>query len=176
MESDARAIRIFSALQEEKSSNWTEGHYQRYLPAVEHLPVELQRAWVHYGIHPTTVIQMSPELVECYSILPLGPDRCKIVGFSLAHEDERREMKAARHLNSRISRQVLKESLTICQWTDEGVRSDSYSGGTLSTTECGVSQFQRRIRELIPVARCHDRPKLGEVAAINARMRLRVKS
>jgi phenylpropionate dioxygenase-like ring-hydroxylating dioxygenase large terminal subunit len=174
LEHDSRGSRSFSALQEKISSNWTESHYQRLLPAVEQLPEDLQRAWIYYGIHPTTVIQISPDLVECYSVLPMGPDRCKLVGFTLAHEDERREMKAARYLNSRIVRQVLEEDLDICHSVDEGIRSDSYSSGGLSTLESGVAQFHQRIRELIPVASCHERPQLGEVAVRNNEMRLQV--
>jgi phenylpropionate dioxygenase-like ring-hydroxylating dioxygenase large terminal subunit len=175
LQNDALGRRAFAALQEKKSSNWTEGHYQKLLPEVEHLPEYLQRAWIYYGIYPTTVIQISPELVECYSVQPVGPDRSRLIGFSLAHEDDRPEMKVARYLNSRITRQALIEDLEICHWSDEGIRSDSYSGSELSTLASGVNSFQQRLRELIPVARCQERPRAGEVAAKNAEMRLKIR-
>ena len=69
-------------------------------------------------------------------------------------------MRAARYLSDRIIRQIVKEDIDFCSWTDTGVRSTSYSGGFLSEHESGVRLLQDRIRALIPVANLasHRRP------------------
>jgi phenylpropionate dioxygenase-like ring-hydroxylating dioxygenase large terminal subunit len=168
--------RAFSQLQERESSKWGERAYQRILPVVDHLPKELQRAWIYYAVFPTAVLQVSPDLVDCYQVLPRGPDECELLTFSVALEDERREMRAARYLTSRIVRQVVREDLDFCHWTNAGVRSDGYSGGVLSELEGGVRHFYDQICELIPVARCSEKPTRlsghhANLADINQAMR-----
>jgi phenylpropionate dioxygenase-like ring-hydroxylating dioxygenase large terminal subunit len=150
---------------------WTERAYQRLLPVVEHLPEDHRRAWVYYGVFPSAVFQVSPDLVDCYQVLPTGPGRCRLHGFAVALEDDRREMRAARYLNERIIRRVAQEDLAFCRWTDGGVRSSSYSGGVLSDREVGVRQLRDRIYDLIPVARRREAPPAGSVAATNEEMR-----
>ena len=141
--------------------------YQRLLPEVEHLPLEHRRAWLYYGIFPSAVLQITPDLVDAYQVLPVSPNECQLMGFSVGLEDDRREMRAARYLNGRIVREVLREDLDFCRWTDTGVRSSGYRGGFLSNLESGVREFHEKIRELIPVAGCSDAPLIGRVAAVN---------
>jgi len=167
--------RAFSVLREQESSNWAERAYQRILPVVEHLPRELQRAWVYYAMFPSAVLQVSPDLVDCYQVLPTGPGECQLMTFQVALDDERREMRAARYLTSRIVRQVVKEDLDFCRWTYAGVRSDGYQGGVLSELEGGVRALHDRIRGLIPVAGCAEKPTslhgaASDLASINAAM------
>jgi phenylpropionate dioxygenase-like ring-hydroxylating dioxygenase large terminal subunit len=169
-ESRGDASRSFSVLQSTESPVWTERAYQRLLPVALHLPEAYQRAWAYYGIFPTSVLQISPDLVDCYQVLPVGPGRCQLRGFSVALEDDRREMRAARYLTSRIVRQIVEEDLDFCRWTDAGIRSSGYPGGVLSSLESGVRELQDRIRELIPVARCRERPAPGTVRSLNEQM------
>jgi phenylpropionate dioxygenase-like ring-hydroxylating dioxygenase large terminal subunit/AcrR family transcriptional regulator len=164
--------RSFAVVQEAESSGWSERMYQRLLPRVEHLPEDRRRAWIYYGIFPTAVLAITPALVDCTQVLPLGPDRCRIHGFRVALEDPRREMRAARYLNSRIVRSVVKEDLELCANAHGGVRSSGYCGGPLSDLESGVRRFQDRIRDLVPAARSAARPAPGHVAELNERMRI----
>ncbi|MCH7601050.1 MAG: Rieske 2Fe-2S domain-containing protein [Myxococcales bacterium] len=165
--SSSDGSRAFSVLQDKESPVWTERMYQRLLPEVEHLPLEHRRAWLYYGIFPSAVLQVSPDLVDAYQVLPVSPNECQLMGFSVGLEDDRREMRAARYLNGRIVREVLREDLDFCRWTDTGVRSSGYRGGFLSNLESGVREFHEKIRELIPVASCSDAPLIGRVAAVN---------
>lgn len=169
--------RSFSRLVERESTNWVERAYQRILPPVDHLPKPLQRAWVYYSLFPSAVFQVRPDQVECYQMLPQGPDSSRLMTFSMALEDDRREMRAARYLTSRIVRQVVKEDLQFCSWTHAGMHTSAYRGGMLSDLESGVRALQERIRELIPVARCAEKPgalaRAGQdLAAQNEAMRL----
>ena len=161
----------FAVLQEQDSPVWSERAYQRLLPEVAHLREEYRRAWTYYGIFPTTVFLLTPDLVGTYQVLPDGPERCTIQRFAVALEDERREMRAARYLNRRIGRNIIKEDIEFCAWTDAGVRSSSYQGGMLSGRESGVRRFHQQIRQLIPVAGQQDAPPTGRVAAVNEKVR-----
>ena len=170
-ESSAADAQPFAVLQGKESPVWCERAYQRLLPKVAHLDEAYQRAWTYYGIFPTTVFLLTPDLVGTYQVLPDGPERCTIQRFAVALEDDRREMRAARYLNRRIGRNIIKEDLEFCTWTDAGVRSSSYQGGVLSGKESGVKRFHERIRQLIPVAGQQEPPPTGRVAAINDKVR-----
>jgi len=160
----------FAVLQKQESPIWCERAYQRLLPEVAHLSESYQRAWTYYGIFPTTVFLLTPDLVGTYQVLPNGPEQCTIQRFAVALEDDRREMRAARYLNRRIGRNIIKEDLEFCSWTDAGIRSSSYDGGVLSGRESGVGRFHERIRKLIPVAGQQDTPPTGLVAMVNEKM------
>jgi phenylpropionate dioxygenase-like ring-hydroxylating dioxygenase large terminal subunit/DNA-binding transcriptional regulator YbjK len=168
---NARASRSHATLQERPSSNWVERSYQRLLPEVAHLPENLRRAWVYYGFGPAFSMQLTPDLVDCYQVLPLGPDRCRIAGFSLALDDDRPPMRAARYLNQRLTRQVVKEDIDFCHWADGGLRTSGYPGGVLSELEFGVRVFQDWICEVLPVANRTEEPPMGMVSALNNGMK-----
>jgi len=170
-QSSAADAQPFAVLQDRESPVWCERAYQRLLPKTAHLDEKYQRAWTYYGIFPTTVFLITPDLVGTYQVLPDGPERCTIQRFAVALEDDRREMRAARYLNRRIGRNIIKEDIEFCTWTDTGVRSSSYQGGVLSGQESGVRRFHERIRQLIPVARQQDPPPTGRVAAVNDKVR-----
>jgi phenylpropionate dioxygenase-like ring-hydroxylating dioxygenase large terminal subunit len=138
----------------------------------ERLPAEHHRAAACYPIFPAAVLKISPNLVECLQALPVSPTQCRIRRFEVALEDDRREKRVARYLNSRLSRATLAANLNICGWTDQGIRSGSYRGGILSDLESSVREFHRKVRELIPVARRRDAPAPGRLAALNDEMRL----
>jgi phenylpropionate dioxygenase-like ring-hydroxylating dioxygenase large terminal subunit len=161
------AERPRAALRESASAGWSERMYQRLLPDVETLPLELRRAWICYAVFPATTLRVSPDLVACRQVIPLGPDKCRIHEFGVAAVDSRREMRAARYLRSRIMRRVVGEDLDFCTWTNAGVRSSRYRGGFLSEHEAGVARFQDRIRALLPVATLAERPAPGRVARRN---------
>jgi phenylpropionate dioxygenase-like ring-hydroxylating dioxygenase large terminal subunit len=114
---------------------------------------------------------LTPDLVDCYQVLPMGPDRCRIDGFSLVLDDDRPQMRAARYLNQRLTRQVIKEDINFCHWTDGGLRTSGYPGGMLSELEFGVRDFQDWIRELLPVANRAEAPPAGTVFALNDGMK-----
>jgi phenylpropionate dioxygenase-like ring-hydroxylating dioxygenase large terminal subunit/AcrR family transcriptional regulator len=170
-EPSAAGEQPFAVLQDEESPVWSERAYQRLLPEVAHLDQAYQRAWTYYGVFPTTVFLLTPDLVGTYQVLPDGPEHCTIQRFAVALEDDRREMRAARYLNRRIGRNIIKEDLEFCSWTDAGIRSSSYQGGVLSGQESGVVRFHERIRKLIPVAKLHDAPPTGRVSALNETVR-----
>jgi phenylpropionate dioxygenase-like ring-hydroxylating dioxygenase large terminal subunit len=77
-EPSAAGAQPFAVLQDEESPVWSERAYQRLLPEVAHLSEAYQRAWTYYGIFPTTVFLLTPDLVGTYQVLPDGPEHCTI--------------------------------------------------------------------------------------------------
>ena len=161
----------YSVLRDRESSVWSERAYQRLLPEVPHLPEDLRRAWVYYGLFPSAVVQACPDVADCYQVVPTGPESCQIQTFRVGLPDSRREMRVARYLSERIIRSVVDEDLALCRFTNEGVKSGRYAGGYLSKLESGVGIFRDELRELIPVARLWDRPARGRVATVNAQLK-----
>jgi phenylpropionate dioxygenase-like ring-hydroxylating dioxygenase large terminal subunit/AcrR family transcriptional regulator len=156
---------------DEPSPVWSERLYQGLLPEVEFLPEDARRCWKYYGLFPRAVVNVTPDLAYYYQYLPLGPGKCRMVGQALTLEDERREMRAARYLNMRITRKMIAEEAEICRGIDAGGRSSSYRGGYLSDLEAGVRVMWDRIRALIPVARSAKAPAMGRVRERNEAMR-----
>jgi phenylpropionate dioxygenase-like ring-hydroxylating dioxygenase large terminal subunit/AcrR family transcriptional regulator len=169
-DSDADAHGAASLL-DEKVPAWSQRTYQRLLPELDCVPAEYRREAIHYPIFPGSVLKISPDFVECVQALPVGPRQCQIRGFAVAPADDRREMRAARYLNTRLSRAALAKALDICRWTDAGIRSGSYRGGVLSDLESSVRQFHQKIREHLPVSKWRESPESGRVATLNLEMR-----
>jgi len=164
---NTRICRSCSTLQERTSNDWSERSYRQLLPETPQLPDRLRGSWIHYGFNPSFGMQLTPDRVDCCQVLPMGPDRCRIDGFSLALDDDRREMRAARYLNQRITRRLIRENIELCYSADGGVRTSGYPGGVLSELESGVRDFQDWIREILPVANRAEAPATGTVAALN---------
>jgi len=166
-----RIYRACSTLQDRPSNGWSERSYRRLLPDTAQLPDSLRGSWVHYGFNPSFGMQLTGDRVDCYQVFPIGPDRCRIDGFSLALDDHRREMRAARYLNQRITRELIQENIDLCYSANGGVRSSGYRGGVLSELESGMRDFQDWIREVLPVANRLEAPPTGTVSALNDAMR-----
>ena len=167
---ESGASRASLTLRDAPSSVWSERLYQELLPEREQLPQSARRSWTYYGLFPRAVISLTPDLVYWYQYLPLGPEKCRMVGQALALDDERREMRAARYLNLRINRRVAAEDMALCRTVDAGVRSSGYGGGYVSDLESGVRAHQARIRALLPVSRRNVAPAPGTLAALNSEM------
>jgi len=169
-ESPAAGESPFAVLQEKESPIWCERAYQRLLPEVAHLSQPHQRAWTYYGIFPTTVFLLTPDLLGAYQVQPNGPEQCTIQRFAVALEDDRREMRAARYLGGRINRLVGQEDVALVANVQAGLASRSYDVGLLSDKEQRIREFHSLIRAIVPVAALRQAPPFGAVAARNEEM------
>ena len=66
---------------------------------------------------------------------------------------------------------MIREDLSLCRFTNEGVKSGRYAGGLLSELESGVGIFCDELRDRIPVAGVRERPAQGRVATLNAQLK-----
>jgi phenylpropionate dioxygenase-like ring-hydroxylating dioxygenase large terminal subunit len=141
------------------SPRWSERMYQQLVGKVSaDLPEAHRRRWSFYSMLPNLGIDVFPDQMDFFQVLPRGPGKCVIRGQSFAHPDDRREMKIVRYLASRINRQVQREDEFLCRRVQEGLASASYEPGPLSRLENCMLEFHDLLREKIPEARYPSAP------------------
>ena len=153
--------RMEGDLVDKPSANPSERAYQRLLPRVEHLPQSHQRKWLYYKLFPNVAFDIYPDQVDFMQFLPVSARETVIREISYALPDERREMKAARHLNWRINRRVNAEDTELITRVQLGMQSASYKAGPLGTSEVCLRSFAQKLRKLIPEARLSSPPPPG---------------
>lgn len=166
IEAEAHVDRMWGAMVDRESANWSERMYQKLLPPVPHLPEERQRFWLYFKLWPNVAFDIYPDQIDFMQWLPTGPTTCLIREISYVLPDDPnykwgREMRAARYLNWRINRQVNAEDTALITRVQQGMASRSFSMGPLSDKEVCLRHFCRRIRDLIPEARLGRQPAAG---------------
>jgi phenylpropionate dioxygenase-like ring-hydroxylating dioxygenase large terminal subunit len=152
--------RGLSWMRDKDSSRWSEGLYQRLIgKAATHLPEDLRRCWRFYSALPNLGIDIFPDQMDFFQVLPDGPGRCIIRGAVFGLPDDRREMRAARYLSSRINTQVNNEDRWLCSRVQRGLASPSYRPGPLSRLERWMLEFHDLLRERIPEFRLANPPE-----------------
>ncbi|MBS0580454.1 MAG: aromatic ring-hydroxylating dioxygenase subunit alpha [Proteobacteria bacterium] len=156
---DRGVARGASWLRERPSPKWTERMYQKMVGAVSgHLPEADRRRWSFYSMLPNLGIDVFPDQMDFFQVLPRGPGQCTIRGQVFGLPDTRREMRIVRYLNARINRQVQREDEFLCTRVQEGLASPSYEPGPLSSIEGWMLQFHDLLRARIPEARLPSAP------------------
>jgi phenylpropionate dioxygenase-like ring-hydroxylating dioxygenase large terminal subunit len=146
--------RGISWLRERPSSRWSERMYQELIGKVAgDLPESHRRRWSFYSSLPNLGIDVFPDQMDFFQVLQRGAGKCTIRGASYGLPDERREMRIARYLSSRINRQVQREDESLCKRVQQGLASPSYEPGPLSRLENCMLEFHDLLRERIPEAR-----------------------
>jgi phenylpropionate dioxygenase-like ring-hydroxylating dioxygenase large terminal subunit len=153
--------RMEGDLADKESPNPSERAYQRLLPRVDHLPESHQRKWLYYKLFPNVAFDIYPDQVDFMQFLPVSATETVIREISYAVPDERREMRAARHLNWRINRRVNAEDTELITRVQLGMQSASYKAGPLGTSEVCLRSFAKKLRRLIPEARLEQAPPGG---------------
>ncbi|MGN6849453.1 MAG: aromatic ring-hydroxylating oxygenase subunit alpha [Sphingomicrobium sp.] len=161
IEAQEHVDRMEGDLVEKESTNASERAYQRLLPRVDHLPASHQRKWLYYKLFPNVAFDIYPDQVDFMQFLPVSSTETVIREISYALPDERREMRAARHLNWRINRRVNAEDTELITRVQLGMQSGSYRAGPLGTSEVCLRSFARKLRRLIPQARLEQAPAAG---------------
>jgi phenylpropionate dioxygenase-like ring-hydroxylating dioxygenase large terminal subunit len=155
-------------LVEKVSANFSERAYQRLLPRVEHLPESHQRKWLYYKLFPNVAFDIYPDQVDFMQFVPVSAAETVIREISYALPDDRREMRAARHLNWRINRRVNAEDTELITRVQLGMQSARYRPGPLGKSEVCLRSFARKLRKLIPEARLEQPPPPGWSRQSNA--------
>ena len=169
IEARAHVDRMEGDLAEKESANPSERAYQRLLPRVDHLPESHQRKWLYYKLFPNVAFDVYPDQVDFMQFLPVSSTETVIREISYAIPDERRQMRAARHLNWRINRRVNAEDTELIARVQLGMQSPAYRPGPLGTSEVCLRSFAQKLRKLIPEARLEAPPPSGWSRLANAR-------
>ena len=149
-----------SWLRDAESSRWSERLYQRLVPQIAtHLPDKSRRAWRFFSALPNLGIDVFPDQMDFFQVLPDGPGRCIIRGGVFGLPDARPEMRALRYLSSRINTQVNDEDRLLCARVQRGLASSSYRPGPLSQLERWMREFHDLLRERIPEFKLASAPR-----------------
>ncbi len=140
-----------SWMRKQDSPRWAEGLYQRMIGDVAtHLPEDQRCCWRFYSALPNLGIDVFPDQMDFFQLLPAGPGKCMVRGGVFGLPDDRREMRAVRYLSSRINNQVNNEDKWLCARVQRGLASGSYKPGPLSQLEGWMLEFHNLLRERIP--------------------------
>jgi phenylpropionate dioxygenase-like ring-hydroxylating dioxygenase large terminal subunit len=140
-----------SWLREQRSSRWSEGLYQTLIGrAAAHLPEAQRRCWRFYSALPNLGIDVFPEQMDFFQVLPAGPGKCRIRGAVFGLPGATRELHAMRFLSNRINTAVNAEDKWLCGRVQRGLESSSYRPGPLSTLENSMLEFHNLLRARIP--------------------------
>jgi phenylpropionate dioxygenase-like ring-hydroxylating dioxygenase large terminal subunit len=140
-----------SWLREQRSARWSEGLYQSLIGrAATHLPEAERRCWRFYSALPNLGIDVFPDQMDFFQVLPAGPGKCIIRGAVFGLPGMTPELRAARFLCNRINAQVNNEDKWLCERVQRGLQSSSYRPGPLSTLEGSMLEFHNLLRARIP--------------------------
>jgi phenylpropionate dioxygenase-like ring-hydroxylating dioxygenase large terminal subunit len=152
--------RGLSWMRDKESSRWSERAYQRMVGKVAtHLPEKERGCWRFYSALPNLGIDVFPDQMDFFQLLPDGPGKCIVRGGVFGLPDERREMRTLRYLSSRINTQVNNEDRWLCSRVQRGLTSGSYKPGPLSRLERWMLEFHDMLRDRIPEFRLPNAPK-----------------
>ena len=156
-----------SWFREQASPRWSERQYQALVTTVtQHLPEPDRRCWRFYSLLPNLGLDVYPDQMDFFQVLPNGSGKTTIRGGMFGLPDTRREMKIVRFLSDRINRQVNREDKWLCERVQKGLASSSYQPGPLSTIESWMLEFHDLLRARIPEARSATAPGVFAEPAI----------
>ncbi len=152
--------RGLSWMREQLSSRWSERMYQKLVShAATHLPEKERRCWRFYSVLPNLGIDVFPDQMDFFQVLPAGPGKCIVRGTTFGLPGASEELRAVRYLSDRINTQVNNEDKWLCQRVQRGLSSSSYKPGPLSRLERCMHEFHNLLRERIPEFRLPNAPK-----------------
>lgn len=152
--------RGFSWFRETPSPRFSERVYQKHVGAVTapYLPEPNRRSWRFYSCLPNLGIDIMPEQVSFFQVLPHGHGRTMIRGAAFGVADDRREMRLVRWLGNRINMDVNREDRMLCERLQRGLADSAYRPGPLSQIEGWMGEFHDLLRERIPEVRLPQPP------------------
>ncbi|MBS0394670.1 MAG: aromatic ring-hydroxylating dioxygenase subunit alpha [Proteobacteria bacterium] len=148
-----------SWLREQPSPRLSERCYQRLVgTTVEHLPQDYRRVWRFYSMLPNLGVDVYPELMDFFQVLPRSPGKCVIRYAIFGLPDERPAMHLLRRLSNRINAAVNEEDRRLCERVQRGLASPSYTPGPLSDIETWMTEFHDLLERHIPEVRLPSPP------------------
>ena len=99
----------------------------------------------YYFVYPNVMLNILPGRLQTNRILPLGPDRCRIVFDYHYTQDE--SAQARIEADQAFSDEVQREDIAICEAVQRGLSSGRYIPGRLCPKrESGIWHFQNLLR------------------------------
>jgi len=159
-------------LKEKRSKVEEERLYQELFHHGNHrVPDDLKGKWVQFGLAPNLGIDLYPEMLDLFQLVPLAPDKTLVRAGYYGHKNPTPEELELRQLNMLINAAVNEEDIQLCTRVQQGLRTHGYQPGPLSRLESSVFNFHETLRQQIPVMALRHEPEKGSVAAENSRLK-----
>lgn len=149
-------------LKEKPSKVDIERRYQElFHHANERVPDAIKGKWVQFGIHGNLGIDLYPEMLDIFQLIPMSPDTTVVRATFFGHPNPTAEEQELRRLNVEINNEVNDEDRELCERVQLGLQSTGYEPGPFSEEEQGLYNFHQMVRERIPVAGLAEAPAIG---------------
>ncbi len=133
-------------LRSKPSSNRVERLYAQLVEPMPGLPEESRRAWRYAFIYPNTTIDLYPDQVNTWQILPDGVGATTDVFANYRPPGSSPRTRVVQWLNQRLNNLVLDEDVELVDNVQQGAATRGYVCGPLSRREAAVGWFAERIR------------------------------
>jgi Rieske 2Fe-2S family protein len=132
--------------------NRLERLYARLVEPMPGLEPEDRGIWRYVFIYPNTTIDLYPDQVTTWQMVPDGVARTRDVFTSLRAARSSPRTRLAQWLNRRLNDLVLDEDIDLVENVQQGAQTRGYVPGPLSAREAAVGWFADRVRaDLAPV-------------------------
>jgi Rieske 2Fe-2S family protein len=133
-------------LRSKRSSNRLERLYARLVEPMPGLSEADRSVWRYVFIWPNTTIDLYPDQVNTWQMLPDGLDRTSDTFGSLRPANSGPRTRLVQWINQRLNTLVLHEDIDLVDNVQQGLQTRGYRCGPLSQRETGVAWFADRVR------------------------------
>ncbi|MDQ6817600.1 MAG: aromatic ring-hydroxylating dioxygenase subunit alpha [Actinomycetota bacterium] len=133
-------------LRRKPSSNRLERLYAQLVEPMPGLGEEDQRVWRYAFIYPNTAIDLYPDQVNTWQLMPDGTGRTHDVWGAFRPAASSVRTRAVQWMNQRLNTLVLKEDIDLVGNVQQGLETRGYECGPLSRREAAVAWFADRVR------------------------------
>jgi choline monooxygenase len=133
-------------LRDKPSGNLLERTYQRLVEPMPGLGPDDTRVWRYILIYPNTTIDLYPDQIGIWQILPQGTDATHDVAMTLLPPSGSAKTRAVQLANRKINQLVSDEDVDLVANQQAGIATHGFEPGPLSRREAAVGWFADRIR------------------------------
>jgi Rieske 2Fe-2S family protein len=133
-------------LRDKPSSNRLERAYQRLVRPMPGLGQEDRHTWHYVFIYPNTTIDLYPDQVNTWQLLPDGVGSTHDIAASYRPAGSGPRTRFVQWANQRLNTLVLDEDVDLVSNVQQGMQTRGYKCGPLSERERAVAWFADRIR------------------------------
>jgi choline monooxygenase len=133
-------------LRDKPSSNRLERLYGQLVQPMPGLGKEDQRVWRYAFIYPNTAIDLYPDQVNTWQLMPDGTARTHDVWGAYRPAASSVRTRAVQWMNQRLNTLVLNEDADLVDNVQQGLQTRGYRCGPLSRREAAVAWFADRVR------------------------------
>jgi Rieske 2Fe-2S family protein len=128
------------------SSNRLERLYARLVTPMPGLAEEDRRTWRYVFIYPNTTIDLYPDQINTWQLLPDGVERTNDIFACYRPHGSGARTRFAQWANQRLNTLVLDEDIELVKNVQLGLQTRDYSCGPLSERERAVAWLADRVR------------------------------